>query len=90
MQFQIQPLLTPVVKCMSDSRRSFGLNIGFIGHFNTQLVITLNYSAITNFHTLQITGANAKSFPACYVFTSNCLVTTTTMAIPLLPCSSSL
>jgi hypothetical protein len=23
----------------------FGLHIGFIGHFNTPLVITLNYSA---------------------------------------------
>jgi hypothetical protein len=39
---------------MSDSRRGFGLGIGFIDHFNTQLVITL-YSAIANSHTLQIT-----------------------------------
>jgi hypothetical protein len=45
---------------MSDSRRGFGLDIGFIDHFNTQLVITLNYSAIPNFHTLQITGAHVK------------------------------
>jgi hypothetical protein len=29
------------------TRRSFGLDIGFIDHFNTQLVITLNYSTIT-------------------------------------------
>jgi hypothetical protein len=40
---------------MSDSRRGFGLNIGFINHFNTQLVITLNYSAIADFHALQVT-----------------------------------
>jgi hypothetical protein len=26
-------------------RRSFGLDVGFIDHFNTQLVITPNYSA---------------------------------------------
>jgi hypothetical protein len=31
----------------------FGLEIGFIDHFHTRLVITLNYSAITDFHTLQ-------------------------------------
>jgi hypothetical protein len=30
-----------------DSRR----DIGFIGHFNTQLVITFKYSAIADFHT---------------------------------------
>jgi hypothetical protein len=30
-----------IVTCMSDSRRGFGLDIGFIDHFNTQLVITL-------------------------------------------------
>jgi hypothetical protein len=38
---------------MSDSRRGFGLDIGFVDHFHTQLVTTLNYSA--TFHTLQIT-----------------------------------
>jgi hypothetical protein len=37
---------------MSDSRRGFGLDIGFIDHFNTQLVIILNYSAIADLHTL--------------------------------------
>jgi hypothetical protein len=42
---------------MSDSRRDFGLDIGFINHFNTRLVIALNYSAIANFNNLQITGA---------------------------------
>jgi hypothetical protein len=39
---------------MSDSRRGSGLDIGFIAHFNTQLVITLNYSAIADLHTLQM------------------------------------
>jgi hypothetical protein len=41
-----------------------GLDIGFIDHFNTKLVITLNYSAMANFHTVQFTRAQAKSFPA--------------------------
>jgi hypothetical protein len=50
----------------------FGLDVGFIDHFNTQFVITLNYSAIANLHTLQ---NHAKSFPVRGVFTSNCLVT---------------
>jgi hypothetical protein len=40
---------------MSDSRRGFGLDIGLIDHFNSQLVITFNYSAIADFNTLQIT-----------------------------------
>jgi hypothetical protein len=40
---------------MSDSRRGFGLDIGHIDYFNTQLVIILNYSNIANLHTLQIT-----------------------------------
>jgi hypothetical protein len=39
-----------IVMCLSDSRRGFGLNIGFIDHFNKQLVITINYSATANFH----------------------------------------
>jgi hypothetical protein len=51
------------------------LDFRFLDHFNTQLVITLNYSAIANFHNLQITRAHAKSFPACNVFASSCLVT---------------
>jgi hypothetical protein len=41
----------------------------------TQLVITLNYSAIANFQTLKITTAHATSFKVCRVFTSSCLVT---------------
>jgi hypothetical protein len=50
-----------IVTCSSDSRRDFGLEVGFINHFNTRLVITINYSAIADIHTLQITTAHAKS-----------------------------
>jgi hypothetical protein len=59
----------------SDYRRGSGSHIGFIDHFNTQLVITLNYSAIADLHTLQITTAHAKSFLAGSVLSSSCLVT---------------
>jgi hypothetical protein len=62
-----------VLEC--DSRRGFGLDIGLIDHFNAQLIITLNYNAIANFHILQFTRAHSKSFAAHSVFTSNCLVT---------------
>jgi hypothetical protein len=64
--------------------RGSGLHIGFIDHFNIQFVITLNYSAIANLHNLQITVTQAKTFPACSVFTSSWLVTALTMASPLL------
>jgi hypothetical protein len=53
----------------------FGLEIGFTDCFNTRLVTAINYSAIAERHTLQITRAHAKSFPACIVFTSHSLVT---------------
>jgi hypothetical protein len=36
---------------MYDSQWGFGLDIGFMDHFNMQLITTLNYSAIANFHT---------------------------------------
>jgi hypothetical protein len=62
-----------VLEC--DYRRGFGLDIGFIDHFNTQLVITFNYSAIDNFDILQFARVHARSFPARSVFTSSCLVT---------------
>jgi hypothetical protein len=45
-----------------DYRRGFGLEIGFIDHFNTWLVTTNNYSAIAEFLDLQITIADAKPF----------------------------
>jgi hypothetical protein len=37
----------------------------FIEHLYTQLVTTSNYNAIADLHTLQITTAHAKYFPAC-------------------------
>jgi hypothetical protein len=51
-----------VFTIMGDCQWGFTLDIGFIGQFNTQLVTKLNYSAVTNPHTLQITTAHAKSF----------------------------
>jgi hypothetical protein len=60
---------------MSDSRRGFGLDIGFIDHFNIQLVTPLHYSAIANFHTLNKSLAHTLSFPARSVCISSCLVT---------------
>jgi hypothetical protein len=59
-----------IVKCVRNSRRGFGLDIGFIDH-----IITFNYSAIAYFHTLQITRVQAKYFPARNVFSSSCMVT---------------
>jgi hypothetical protein len=47
----------------------------FFDHFTTQLGNTINYSAIANILTLQITAANTKSSPSCSVFTSRFLVT---------------
>jgi hypothetical protein len=38
-------------------------------------VITLNYTTIADFHTLQVTVMHTKFFPAHSVFTSSCLVT---------------
>jgi hypothetical protein len=63
------------VTCYRDFRRGFRLETEFILHFNTQSVTMLNYSAIANFHTLEITSAHAKSFPASIVFTRRFLVT---------------
>jgi hypothetical protein len=51
---------------MSDSRRGFGLEIGFIYHFNTRIVTTINYSAIAHLHTSQITPAHARSFQSSF------------------------
>lgn len=73
----MSPHTTPVciVTRRGDSRRAFRLVICFIDHYNTQLVIPLNYSAVTNLQALQFTLAHAKSFPTPSVFISNCLVT---------------
>jgi hypothetical protein len=70
--------------------KGFGLDIGFIDHFNTPLITTLNYSAIDNFDMLQFTRAHATNFPTRIIFTSSCLVTVPVVDIPLLPCSSPL
>jgi hypothetical protein len=51
---------------MSDYRRVFGLDIGFINHFNTQLVITLNYSAVDDLRTFQITVTHILVFLVGY------------------------
>jgi hypothetical protein len=60
------------VKILSrDSGRGFGLSIGFIDHFNPQLVTPFNYSTIAYLHTLQ---NHAKSFPVRSVFINSCLV----------------
>jgi hypothetical protein len=55
-----------VAMCMSDSRQGFGLDIGIVDHFNTQLIITLNYSVIADLHTLQITVTHTLVFSVCY------------------------
>jgi hypothetical protein len=52
-----------------------GFWIEFADYFSTQPVITLNYRAIADFHTLQTITAHAKSFPAFSVFTRRFLVT---------------
>jgi hypothetical protein len=70
---------------MSDFRWAFGLDAGFIDHFDTQHEITLNYGAITDLHTLQITITQSVSV------SSSCFpVMASAMAFPLLLCSSPL
>jgi hypothetical protein len=56
---------------------------------NIRLVTTLNYNAIANFRILQFTRTHTKSFTASSVYTSSCSVAAPTVAIPLLPGSSS-
>jgi hypothetical protein len=58
---------------LNDSQWGFELVIGFIDHFTTWLVATLNYSTITVFQTLHIITARIKSFQSA--FTSRFLVT---------------
>jgi hypothetical protein len=79
----LQNIDTVTCASMSGWQRSFGLHIGFIHHFTTLLVITLNQSAISYFHNLLV-------LPARRVFTSSCLATAPRLAISLLPCSSPL
>jgi hypothetical protein len=47
---------------MSDCRRGFKLDVGFVEHIYTQLGTTSNYSIITDLPTLKITTAPAKPF----------------------------
>jgi hypothetical protein len=61
--FPLPILITPIT---SDARRTFGFVIGFVLHFNTQSVTTLNYSAITDLDTLQFTRAHSLVFSVCY------------------------
>jgi hypothetical protein len=51
---------------MSDYRRDFGFYIEFIDVYNTQLIITLNYSAIADLHALHITVTHILVFSVCY------------------------
>jgi hypothetical protein len=57
------------------------LDAGFIDHLYTPLGTTSNYGTTANLHTLQITRAPAKLFPACYVLTSRSLATALTVEI---------
>jgi hypothetical protein len=81
-------LVVHSVTCMSDSQWDVLIGDWIYWHFNIRLVTTFNYSVIGNFHTSQIIRAHAKYFPACSVFTSSCLVTVSTMPIPLLSCQA--
>jgi hypothetical protein len=64
----IQPLLIPVVTILNDSRRGFGLEIGFTDHL--QVVTTNNYNTIANLHTpnITVTTAHIKSFQSSLIF----------------------
>jgi hypothetical protein len=42
-------------------QKGFGLEIGFIDHFNTRLWITLNYCVIADLHTLKITTSSQSA-----------------------------
>jgi ethanolamine utilization microcompartment shell protein EutS len=62
---------------MSDSQWGFGFEIGFIDQFNRKVVITHNYSAIADLHTLQITRGHRLVFcsRSVTVYTSHFPVT---------------
>jgi hypothetical protein len=47
---------------MGDYQWTFGLMMEFTDYFNTRRVTTINYGAIADLHTLQITIAHDKSF----------------------------
>lgn len=81
---------TYIVTCMRDYRQGIELNFGFIDHFNSQIVITLNQSTIAKLHTLWITRAHSKSLPAYSVFTSSYLVKASNNCYAYAPGSSPL
>jgi hypothetical protein len=64
-----------IVTCMGDSRRGFGLYIGFTDHLYTRLKTTKQLRRHRYLHNSQITTAPTKPFPACCVFTSLSLAT---------------
>jgi hypothetical protein len=51
-------------------------------HLYTRLRTTSSYSAVADLHTLQITTAPAKPFPACCVFNSHSLATASNSGDP--------
>jgi hypothetical protein len=64
-----------IVTNVSDCRRGFGLEIGFIGHLNIWRMATVNYSAVADLRTLQITRAHAKYLQSAVSFIRCSLVT---------------
>jgi hypothetical protein len=52
-----------IVTFMTDARRGFGLDIGFIDHFNTEPMNTLNYSS----HYLATTSEQTEDFTCAVV-----------------------
>jgi hypothetical protein len=55
------------VTILSDYRRSFGLEIGFIDHLQVVTTSDYEHNTIASFHTLQITAAQAKSFQSAFI-----------------------
>jgi hypothetical protein len=67
--------LVYIITYMSDSSWAFGLEIGFMDHFNTRLFTTINYNTITDYNILHITITHAKCFHSVAVSLSRSLVT---------------
>jgi hypothetical protein len=54
---------------ISDSRRGFGLDIGFIGHL--RIVNTSDYNSLTGLHTPNISGTTAQITSSLHSLTFN-------------------